>query len=61
MAATNGFSSENVNFYTRTRTAYKALLLDNVALAVKQLITCKLGEKKFWYEMNQLWELRHLT
>ncbi|KAG2254242.1 hypothetical protein Bca52824_084378 [Brassica carinata] len=37
MAAPNGFSSENVIFYTRTWTRYKALLLDGSALAVKHL------------------------
>ncbi|CAN6852708.1 unnamed protein product [Brassica oleracea] len=47
MAATNGFSSENVILYTRISKTYKALLLDGSALAVKHLSTCKLGEKKF--------------
>ncbi|KAF2594153.1 hypothetical protein F2Q70_00045438 [Brassica cretica] len=37
MAAPNGFSSENIIFYTRTWTTYKALLLDGSALAVKHL------------------------
>ena len=61
MAASNGFSSENVIFYTRTSQTYKALLLDGSALAVKHLSTCNLGENKFWYETNQLWDLRYLT
>ncbi|CAA7051977.1 unnamed protein product [Microthlaspi erraticum] len=59
MAATNNFSSENVIVSTRTGTTYKALLPDGSALAVKHLSTCKLGEREFRYEMNQLWELRH--
>ncbi|KAF8051416.1 hypothetical protein N665_1727s0003 [Sinapis alba] len=59
MAATNGFSSENIIVTTRTGTTYKALLPDGSALAVKHLSECKLGEKEFRYEMNQLWELRH--
>ncbi|KAH0853529.1 hypothetical protein HID58_093141 [Brassica napus] len=59
MAATNGFSSENVIVTTRTGTTYKAVLPDGSALAVKHLSECKLGEKEFRYEMNRLWELRH--
>ncbi|VVB04322.1 unnamed protein product [Arabis nemorensis] len=59
MAATNNFSSENIIVSTRTGTTYKALLPDGSALAVKHLSTCKLDEREFRYEMNQLWELRH--
>uniref|UniRef100_A0A1J3IEQ7 Putative inactive receptor kinase n=1 Tax=Noccaea caerulescens TaxID=107243 RepID=A0A1J3IEQ7_NOCCA len=59
MAATNNFSSENIIVSTRTGKTYKALLPDGSALAVKHLSECKLGEKEFRYEMNQLWELRH--
>ncbi|CAL9248269.1 unnamed protein product [Arabidopsis halleri] len=59
MAATNNFSSGNIIVSTRTGTTYKALLPDGSALAVKHLSTCKLGEREFRYEMNQLWELRH--
>ena len=59
MAATNGFSSENVIVTNRTGTTYKAVLPDGSALAVKHLSECKLGEKEFRYEMNRLWELRH--
>ncbi|ESQ32650.1 hypothetical protein EUTSA_v10003844mg [Eutrema salsugineum] len=59
MAATNNFSSENIIVSTRTGTTYKAFLPDGSALAVKHLSTCKLGEREFRYEMNQLWELRH--
>ncbi|CAN8266066.1 unnamed protein product [Cochlearia groenlandica] len=59
MAATNDFSSENVIVRTRTGTTYKALLPDGSALAVKHLSKCKLGEREFRYEMNNLWELRH--
>lgn len=58
-AATNNFSSENIIVSTRTGTTYKALLPDGSALAVKHLSTCKLAEREFRYEMNQLWELRH--
>ncbi|KAJ4873640.1 Leucine-rich repeat protein kinase family protein [Raphanus sativus] len=57
MAATNGFSSENIIFTTKTGTTYKLIFLDGSALAVKHLSECKLGEKEFRYEMNQLWEL----
>ncbi|CAH8310955.1 unnamed protein product [Eruca vesicaria subsp. sativa] len=59
MSATNGFSSENIIVTTRTGTTYKAVLPDGSALAVKHLSECKLMEKEFRYEMNQLWELRH--
>ncbi|XP_020880258.1 inactive LRR receptor-like serine/threonine-protein kinase BIR2 [Arabidopsis lyrata subsp. lyrata] len=59
MAATNNFSSGNIIVSTRTGTTYKALLPDGSALAVKHLSACKLGEREFRYEMNQLWELRH--
>ncbi|CAE6071380.1 unnamed protein product [Arabidopsis arenosa] len=59
MAATNNFSSGNIIVSTRTGTTYKALLPDGSALAVKHLSSCKLGEREFRYEMNQLWELRH--
>ncbi|KAF8096684.1 hypothetical protein N665_0303s0009 [Sinapis alba] len=59
MSATNYFSSENIIVTTRTGTTYKALLPDGSALAVKHLSTCKLEEREFRYEMNQLWELRH--
>ncbi|CAH8349297.1 unnamed protein product [Eruca vesicaria subsp. sativa] len=59
MSATNYFSSENIIATTRTGTTYKAVLPDGSALAVKHLSNCKLEEKEFGYEMNQLWELRH--
>ncbi|XP_010514548.1 PREDICTED: inactive LRR receptor-like serine/threonine-protein kinase BIR2 [Camelina sativa] len=59
IAATNNFSSANIIVSTRTGTTYKALLPDGSALAVKHLSTCKLAEREFRYEMNQLWELRH--
>ncbi|KAL1223252.1 Inactive LRR receptor-like serine/threonine-protein kinase BIR2 [Cardamine amara subsp. amara] len=59
MAATNNFSSGNIIVSTRTGTTYKAFLPDGSALAVKHLSACKLAEREFRYEMNQLWELRH--
>ncbi|XP_050381723.1 probable inactive receptor kinase At1g27190 [Argentina anserina] len=59
MAATNGFSQENVIISTRTGTTYKAVLPDGSALAIKRLSTCKLGEKQFRLEMNRLGQLRH--
>ncbi|CAF1967394.1 unnamed protein product [Brassica napus] len=61
MAATNSFSSENIIVTTRTGTRYTAILPDGSALGVKHLSECKLGEKEFRYEMNQLWELHHLS
>lgn len=57
--ATNNFSLQNVVFETRTGAAYKAVLRDGSALAVKRLNTCKLNEKQFRLEMNRLGLLRH--
>ncbi|KAF2308659.1 hypothetical protein GH714_011897 [Hevea brasiliensis] len=59
MAATNNFSPENIIISTRTGTTYKAVLPDGSALAIKRLSTCKLGEKQFRLEVNQLGQLRH--
>ncbi|XAR71211.1 Non-specific serine/threonine protein kinase [Bertholletia excelsa] len=59
MAATNNFSAENIIVSTRTGTTYKALLHDGSALAIKRLNTCKLSEKQFRMEMNELGQLRH--
>ena len=44
MAATNGFSSENIIVATRTGTTYKAVLPDGSALAVKHLRVLAWGE-----------------
>ncbi|WCJ20869.1 Leucine-rich repeat protein kinase family protein [Euphorbia peplus] len=59
MAATNNFSPQNIIISTRTGSTYKALLPDGSALAIKRLNTCKLGEKQFRSEMNQLGQVRH--
>ncbi|GKV08627.1 hypothetical protein SLEP1_g20231 [Rubroshorea leprosula] len=59
MAATNNFSAENILISTRTGTTYKAALPDGSALAIKRLKNCRLGEKQFRWEMNQLGQLRH--
>ncbi|CAI9780647.1 unnamed protein product [Fraxinus pennsylvanica] len=59
LAATNGFSAENVIVSTSTGTTYKAVLPDGSALAIKWLNTCKMGEKQFGLEMNRLGQLRH--
>ncbi|XP_050224796.1 inactive LRR receptor-like serine/threonine-protein kinase BIR2 [Mercurialis annua] len=59
MAATNNFSPQNVIVSTRTGTTYRALLPDGSALAIKRLSTCKLSDKHFRSEMNQLGQVRH--
>ncbi|XP_065878259.1 inactive LRR receptor-like serine/threonine-protein kinase BIR2 [Euphorbia lathyris] len=59
MAATNNFSPENIIISTRTGTTFKAVLPDGSALAIKRLNSCKLGEKQFRSEMNQLGQVRH--
>ncbi|KAK4752733.1 hypothetical protein SAY87_021531 [Trapa incisa] len=59
MAATNGFSEENVIISTRTGISYKAVLPDGSALAIKRLSMCRMGEKQFRVEMNRLGQLRH--
>ncbi|EOA36835.1 hypothetical protein CARUB_v10008631mg [Capsella rubella] len=59
MAATNNFSSGNIDVSSRTGVSYKADLPDGSALAVKRLSACGFGEKQFRSEMNRLGELRH--
>ncbi|KAK1562676.1 hypothetical protein Q3G72_015644 [Acer saccharum] len=60
MKATNSFNAENIMVSTSIGTTYKAVLLDGSVLAIKQLNnTCKLGEKHFRSEVNQLGLLRH--
>ncbi|KAG2318760.1 hypothetical protein Bca52824_011973 [Brassica carinata] len=59
MAATNEFSSGNIDVSSRTGVSYKADLPDGSALAVKRLSACGVGEKQFKSEMNKLGELRH--
>ncbi|CAN8313137.1 unnamed protein product [Cochlearia groenlandica] len=59
LAATNDFSSGNVDVSSRTGVSYKADLPDGSALAVKRLSACGFGEKQFKSEMNRLGELRH--
>ncbi|KAK8687965.1 hypothetical protein V6N13_086754 [Hibiscus sabdariffa] len=59
MAATSNFSAENIIVSTRTGTTYKAVLPDGSTLAIKRLVTCRLGEKQFRWEMNRLGQLRH--
>ncbi|CAN8291674.1 unnamed protein product [Cochlearia groenlandica] len=59
MAATNDFSSGNIDVSSRTGVSYKADLADGSALAVKRLSACGFGEKQFRLEMNRLGELRH--
>lgn len=60
MAATNEFSSGNIDVSSRTGVSYKADLADGSALAVKRLSPCGVGgEKQFKSEMSKLGELRH--
>lgn len=59
MAATNEFSSGNIDVSSRTGVSYKADLPDGSALAVKRLSACGVGEKQFKSEMSKLGELRH--
>ncbi|KAK9052435.1 hypothetical protein SSX86_029064 [Deinandra increscens subsp. villosa] len=59
MIATNNFSRENVIISTQTGTAYRADLSDGSTLAIKRLNTCKLHERQFRVEMNNLGQLRH--
>ncbi|KAG6602471.1 Inactive LRR receptor-like serine/threonine-protein kinase BIR2, partial [Cucurbita argyrosperma subsp. sororia] len=59
LTATNNFNGENIMVSSRTGTTYRAALPDGSVLAIKRLNTCKLGEKLFRTEMNQLGSLRH--
>ncbi|KAE8669588.1 putative inactive receptor kinase [Hibiscus syriacus] len=59
MAATNNFSAESIIVSTRTGTAYKAVLPDGSALAIKRLTSCSISEKQFRIEMNRLGQLKH--
>ncbi|KAL6013713.1 hypothetical protein ACLOJK_004211 [Asimina triloba] len=61
IAATNGFDPDNIISSNRTGTTYQAVLADGSALAIKRLhASCRLSEKQFCSEMNQLGQrLRH--
>ncbi|XP_051140583.1 probable inactive receptor kinase At1g27190 [Andrographis paniculata] len=59
LAATNNFSADTVVVSGRTGTTYRAALPDGSVLAVKRLISCRMGEKQFRMEMNRLGQLRH--
>ncbi|KAK1423303.1 hypothetical protein QVD17_18601 [Tagetes erecta] len=59
MIATNNFSRENVIVSTKTGTTYRADLSDGSTLAIKRLNRCKLHERQFRVEMNNLGQLRH--
>ncbi|KAI3824027.1 hypothetical protein L1987_05474 [Smallanthus sonchifolius] len=59
MIATNNFSRTNVIISTKTGTTYRADLSDGSTLAIKRLNTCKLQERQFRVEMNNLGQLRH--
>lgn len=59
LAATNGFSPENVIVSARTGPTYKAMLNDGSMLAIKRLSTCNIMDKMFRYEINRLGQLRH--
>ncbi|GAA0143172.1 hypothetical protein LIER_03918 [Lithospermum erythrorhizon] len=59
LAATNGFSADNIINTTRTGTTYKAVLRDGSVLAIKRLGACHMNEKQFRMEINRLGQLRH--
>ncbi|KAF3662757.1 inactive LRR receptor-like serine/threonine-protein kinase BIR2 [Capsicum chacoense] len=59
LAATNNFSTRSVINSTRTGTTFRAVLRDGSALAIKRLKSCKLSEKLFQMEMNELGQVRH--
>ncbi|KAF5763836.1 putative protein kinase RLK-Pelle-LRR-Xa family [Helianthus annuus] len=59
MIATNNFSRANVIVSTKTGTTYRADLSDGSTLAIKRLNSCKIHERQFRVEMNQLGQLRH--